>query len=224
LFTISVQLKIVPALLVFMFVDDWRDWKNNLKRFIALGLVNFLALFLQGVAYFNAFFHALKLQSDLGQIRTANHSLLAFVGMLRNSGIGNLDFIPAALYVCVLICLGVVLVEAYLRNEKGLDVNLLLALTLGMLILPSTSHDYALPMLTVPFALAIASQSIENLPWKGLTVILLVFLGSLAYSATLFSYAYRPAYLNNSFPLLLIILVVVALLSLLKGRQPEALQ
>jgi hypothetical protein len=126
------------------------------------------------------------------------------------------------LYAYVLICLAVVLVGAYWRNTKGFNADLLLAFTIGALVLPPVSHDYTLPMLTAPFALFLASQSLRDHSWKGIMAILLMFIASLAYSATLFSFKYRPSALSDTFPFLVIILTAAVLLNILKGRQAEA--
>jgi Glycosyltransferase family 87 len=56
LFSISIQLKVFPAIFVVMFVDNWRDWKGIIKRFAMLGLANFALLFLLGYSYFSVFF------------------------------------------------------------------------------------------------------------------------------------------------------------------------
>ena len=39
LFTISVQLKLFPAIFVFTLIDDLSDWKNNIRRIIGLGCI-----------------------------------------------------------------------------------------------------------------------------------------------------------------------------------------
>jgi len=222
LFCLSIQMKYYPALLVIMFVDDWRDWKGNLKRFFALGLANFLLLFLQGIGYFNAFFHQLGAKSDFSEIWKGNHSIQSFVGLLSNSGLKQVDLVTTLLYAYVLICLAVVLVGAYWRNTKGFNADLLLAFTIGALVLPPISHDYALPMLTAPFALSLSSQRLRDHSWKGIMAILLIFMASLAYSATLFSFKYRSFALSDTFPFLVIILTAVTLLNILQGRQAEA--
>ena len=40
LFSISVQLKLFPAIFVFTLIDDFTDWKNNAKRIIGLEYSN----------------------------------------------------------------------------------------------------------------------------------------------------------------------------------------
>ncbi len=38
LFSISVQLKLYPAIFVFTLIEDFTDWKNNIKRIVGLGI------------------------------------------------------------------------------------------------------------------------------------------------------------------------------------------
>ena len=40
MFSISVQLKLFPAIFVFVLIEDWSDWKNNIKRVVGLGILN----------------------------------------------------------------------------------------------------------------------------------------------------------------------------------------
>src|SRR5271157_4083182 len=49
LFSISVQLKLYPAIFVFTLIDDFTDWKKNIRRIIGLGVFNILLLFIFGV-------------------------------------------------------------------------------------------------------------------------------------------------------------------------------
>jgi hypothetical protein len=59
--------------------------------------------------------------------------------------------------------------------------------------------------------------------FRKILAILLVFLLSLAYSMTLFPYIYRPEYLANSLPMLIVILAAITLLSFLdSGTRTES--
>ena len=49
LFSLSVQLKLFPAIFIFSLIDNFSDWKHNLKRIIGLGVINIIALFLFGI-------------------------------------------------------------------------------------------------------------------------------------------------------------------------------
>jgi len=85
LFTISIQLKVFPAIFIVMFISDWQDWKNNIKRFAGLGLVNFALLFVLGPSVFVDFLRAIKAQSVNPSIWSGNHSIRSFVISISNT-------------------------------------------------------------------------------------------------------------------------------------------
>ena len=178
-------MKFYPGLFIVMFVDDWRDWKNNLIRFGALGLVNILALFVLGFSYFSAFYD--QTTSGLAgtvELMVGNHSIKSFVFVLPEIGVnlfnkdaliwikGNAGFISAALYAVFLICFLAVLVNAYVKNIAGINFDLLLVCVIGALIVPSINHDYSLPLLMAPFAMFVSDlnareypQTMGNIAW-----------------------------------------------------------
>lgn len=223
LFCISVQFKIFPAVFVFLFVDDWRDWKANLKRFAALGLANFLLLFALGLPYIQ-FFMA-RMVGSVNKLETDyNHSVTIYVFNLVSTGYGLskgalLDWIQAhaatiqaSLYAYVLICFLVVLVSSYIRNVKGVNYTLLLVSLIVGLVLPSISHDYNLPLLATPFVLLISAHRLHDNRWIKSFSIALITVASFAYAITLFPSNARPAFFENSLPAMLILLTAVILL------------
>ncbi|HMB21861.1 MAG: glycosyltransferase family 87 protein [Chloroflexota bacterium] len=234
LFCISVQLKIYPALFVVMFVDDWRDWKTNLKRFAALGMANFALLFLLGFSYFSNFTsHLMASSADRHEIWAGNHSIKSFLTMLTipeshlldanalawlQERIGLFTFLFLAYFA---ICFVLVWVNSYRRNLRGIDSLLLMACTLGVLTVPPINHDYTLPLLATPFALMVAEPFTRNVPAR-IAVILLLVAAAFAYAATLVPYIRKPLYLQNSFPLLIVLLTATTLLSFLREKQAAA--
>jgi len=236
LFCISVQMKFYPGLFIVMFVDDWRDWKNNLIRFGALGLANILALFVLGFSYFSAFYD----QTTNGlagtvELMVGNHSIKSFVFVLPEIGVnlfnkdaliwikGNAGFISAALYAVFLICFLAVLVNAYVKNIAGINFDLLLVCVIGALIVPSINHDYSLPLLMAPFAMFVSDLNAREYPWAKIITILVIIIVSFTYSLTLFPINHKPVYLQNSFPLLFIILIIVTALNIAqKGQSSQA--
>src|SRR5258708_2822484 len=85
LFSVSIQLKLFPAIFVFTLIDDFRDWKGNVRRFLALGLANILALLILGI---NPVLHAIGTlvatpSSRLG--RPFNHSIASFTTFFISS-------------------------------------------------------------------------------------------------------------------------------------------
>ena len=231
LFSISVQLKFYPALLVVMFVDDWRDWKHNLKRFSALGLFNVFLLSLLGFEYFSAFME--HMTSTLGNTEAwvGNHSISSFVRFLQDPEVGLLHgtalirikahtvLITNILYSYFFVCLLAVLINAYLKRASGVNTDLLLICVIGGLVLPSVNHDYSLPLLTAPFAMSISNWHTRDYRWAAIITILLTIIASFTYALTLFPFIYRPVYFQNSFPMLFIILTMVTLLNLAHKRK-----
>jgi len=236
LFCASIQLKFYPALFVVMFVDDWRDWKNNIIRFGALGLTNILALFLLGFSYFSSFYiHMTKGLSGTSELFVLNHSVKSFVFILPEIGAkllgantsswvkDNGGMLEIVFLLIFLICFLTTLVNAYLKNASGVNANLLLVCVIGGMTVPAISHDYMLPMLAAPFALFVSDLHAREYPWgKWLTILLIVFL-SFVYALTLFPIEYKPAYLQNEFPMLFIILIAATLLNVAQRPHPSPL-
>ncbi len=223
LFCVAVQLKFYPALFVLLFVDDWRDWKNTLVRFFALGLANILLLFLFGFPYFSTFYDQMLNSVQSGEAAVVNHSIQSFVFMLSSSEWNlftgatmlwiekNSGLISNLLYVYFLICFLIVLVGAYIRNKPGFNADLLLVCVIGSLVLPSVNHDYTLPLLMAPVAMSVVSWHTQDFSRSKLLAVVLTIIASFAYAVTLIPHVFKPVYLKNSLPMLFIILTVVAL-------------
>jgi len=230
LFCISVQFKIYPAVFVVLLVDDWRDWKTNLKRFFALGLTNFLLLFLLGYSYFSKFIAHIAASNSYSEPWLGNHSISSFLTYLLTSKDrfgdanlfawveSNINLVMNVLVLYFVICLLLVWLNAYRRNTRGIDSLLLMTCVLGALILPSINHDYTLPLLTAPFALIMAEQFTQNVRGRMLVIFLRVA-ASCTYAITLVPFIHKPVYLQNTFPLLVILLTITTLLSFLRDEE-----
>ncbi len=230
LFCMSVQFKIYPALFVVMFVDDWRDWKINLKRFAGLGLANFLLLFLLGYSYFSKFIAHIIASSGSPEAWNGNHSIISFfyylldpkTRLLDANSMARLDenihLITNLFLAYFAVCFLVVWMNTHRRNKPGIDPFLMMTCVLGGLLIPAINHDYTLPLLTTPFALTMSEQFTRNGP-RRILVILLLVASSFTYTATLVSYIRKPLYLQNSFPLLIILLTTTTLLSFLRDKE-----
>ena len=105
------------------------------------------------------------------------------------------------------------------RKRVGIDGALLLTCTLLALVLPSVSHDYTLALLPGPMAIYLGQMGIDPDPKRQAVTNLLIFVLSLAYSSTLFSYVYKPVWLGNNLPMLVIILVTVAVMTRYSGKR-----
>ena len=232
LFCISVQFKIYPALFFVLFVDDWRDWKNNIKRFAALGLVNFLLLFLLGFSYFSNFIAHIQ-ASSTGPVETwsGNHSITGFLNYLLLPKTGllgegsqvwlgkNINLLGNLFLLYFAISFLIVWVNAYRRNIRGIDSSLMMVCLIGGLLIPSINHDYTLPLLTAPFALIASEQYIRDVLPKRMMIIVLLIISSFTYALTLLPFLRKPLYLKSNFPLLIILLTATTLFSFLRKKE-----
>jgi Gpi18-like mannosyltransferase len=87
LFSLSVQLKLYPAIFIVMLIDNWKDWKSILRRFAGLAVFNILLLFIMGPRIFLDFLRSVSGQmSAPGWTWNGNHSINAFVFNLTKDG------------------------------------------------------------------------------------------------------------------------------------------
>jgi Glycosyltransferase family 87 len=234
LFSISVQLKIIPVYLIFMFVEDWRDWKSNIKRMIGFFLFNFALLFVLGYRAFLGFLEAILnyMRSPLSQWN-GNHSVKNFVFTFSQDGFGlvsqntlewlqnNATLIERFLMLIIAACILGIIIRAYRTKEIGFNPYLLLACTLIASTIP-VSVDYTLPILIAPMAIFFSTITLPNgAVIKRLLSILLIVVMSLSYASTLYPFKYKAYYLNNMFPPLFIVLIAVTLLYFLRGRESD---
>jgi hypothetical protein len=98
LFTLGVQLKIYPIILILMFIKDWRDGKANIKRLVGIGLLNFFLLFISGIGMFTDFLGAVRSQQLFEGSWNGNHSLK---GSCTQSMAGNPRIVPFVSYSCL---------------------------------------------------------------------------------------------------------------------------
>ena len=228
LFIISVQLKVFPFIFIVMLIHDWRDWKNNIKKFFLLGGVNFVLFFVLGFNVFNDFIIAIKDQIDNPFSWVGNHSIRSFVTFISNiaSGHGwtwvkpNTVLVEVALLAIIISCIFIIIQQAYRQKQTGINSHLFLACTIGALLIPSVSHDYKLSILAAPVAILFANErfSFSEKPIRlrlQIIFIVLVFITSAAYSSTLFSFTQKPNILGNNFPALITMLLAITFLSLM---------
>jgi hypothetical protein len=236
LFSVAAQIKLYPAIFALMFIKDWLDWKGNLLRLVGLGLFNIALFFVLGYQVFVDFMNVLPNLLNSVWIRPYNHSLASFVNDLTSSGLGVFQsetvnvlkdysgFIKIVLLLYYLACLLIVIIRAWKNNETGVNLDLFLVCTIGALIIPSVSIDYKLPLLSPALALALSYNFRSVSKLKQVFTSILLFVVSLAYSCTLFSFVHRPVFLGSCFPLFTVILTAITILNVVedhKFSQPE---
>ena len=235
LFSISVQLKLYPAIFIVMLVDDWRDWKKVMIRFAALGAFNLLLFFVMGYQTFWDFLRSVTTQViSPSWIGVWNHSISSFISVFKQDGFGlvsleslrvvrqNSAWVEGSLLLAFATLFLCALIFSYLRKKPGLDPYLLLACTIGALILP-ISYDYTLSILAAPMLLFLSAIPATDRPGWKLISILLVLGISVVYFTILTPYNYRPYSLHNSFPLLFLILILTTIMNVLRYKM-ERLQ
>jgi hypothetical protein len=231
LFSFSVHLKIVPIFFLPMFIKDWRDWKGNIKRMVGLGLLNVALLFVLGYRNFLNFMNSLLLRVENPTfLWNGNHSLGNFVFNFVKDGFGvisqksilflqqNAKSFERFLLAIIALCGLSIIIHIYWRRKTGFNPYLLLVCTLCALTIP-VSVDYTLPMLVAPLAIFLGSVSgLKGSSINKIISILLVLIASVSYATLLYPFKYKPYFLNNSFPSLFLILIMVTPLYFLQGE------
>ena len=228
LFSASIQLKLYPCLFVGLFVTDWSKWARNLRGLGALVAFNVALLFALGLERFLEMLNVLRTTSS-NKIWVGNHSTHSFSNLFTESRLEQESAwawlmqdawsMEVAVLAIVLTSALVILLASMSRKQAGVDGALLLACTVLALVLPAASHDYTLALLAGPMAIYLGQVGIDADPQRQAVTNLLVFVLSLAYSSTLFSYVYKPEWLGNNLPMLVIILVVVAVMTRYSQRR-----
>jgi hypothetical protein len=229
--TLAIQLKIYPLIFLIFMVGNWRDWKTAVARFLTLLSLNFSFLFVLGTKAFYDYLGGLSNHSfHVFPTLVTNHSIKSFAGlfpkygerflpMIPNHYLGFLDsFFETFLFMVLIFSLGIVFWNSFKKHKEGIDHTLFLVCTLAACLIPSESNDYKLPLLTAAVLIFLTSLEFRRsvaakvVDWGTVLVIVLT------YSTTLYSPAYRPLYLTNSCPMLMIILVTTATYALLQDQ------
>ncbi len=232
LFSVSIQLKLYPGIFVVLFIKDWSDWKGNIKRITGILGFTFACLFILGIDYFVLFYNAIKTYAvNPNVVWKGNFSIRGFISYLSTIEYklpewalwitANPALVQTVLLISVIICLLLVMMKAYSLKEGGINPYVLLACTIGALLIPSDSHEYKLSILAGPVAIFLNDVYILNSgARKRLLSILLITIISVFYSSTLFSYVYKPFLLKSNLPVLYVILIACTLFYMI--RKPVA--
>lgn len=234
LFTLGVQIKIYPAILILLFVRNLRDWKSNLMRIAGILSANIAMLFIAGTQIFKGFVQAVRDQQAYGPTWNGNHSLNGFVNHLALDGFGlfnpdtvaffqeNFSLLELGFLAVVGLCLLTVFLRSQRKASPGLSPDLLVLCTICGLIIPSISNDYKLPILIAPMALYWGSFSLPNGRHREkILPIILILIASLAYWSLQYPFVVKPYFLTRNFPALFVLLLAVTALSFLAAPNAE---
>jgi hypothetical protein len=221
LFTVAVQLKLYPAIFVLALIDDWRDWKRNIRRLVGLGLANLVALFVFGVDPILGMIGGQAAKSTRAMQRY-NLAIPSFVEhVLYQSPISRIGaaawlrehiWLPQVLVAgFFLFCLLFILWKSYMNRSKGFDPYVFMACAIGALVLPSISFDYKLSLLPAAIVLLIPAVLPFEQGTSRFWPAFLTFVFAIAYSCTLYSFTNKPEMLQYNLPSLLIIIGISAI-------------
>jgi len=221
LFTISVQLKVFPFIFIVLLIGNWQDRRKNIKRLLMLAVVNLALLFVLGPYVFVDFMKAIIAQTVNPDIGPGNHSIRSFVTLLsyKHGWVWMYQYLGWAQFALLAViadCIFLIMLHTSRQKQGNINPLLLLACTIGALLIPSVSIDYKLSILAAPVAVLFANNNFwESLESRSPRIIfgvpLLIF--SAAYSSTLFSFTNKPLLLENSFPVLIAMLLAITFIS-----------
>jgi hypothetical protein len=234
LFSIGLQMKIYPAVLIVMFVRDWRDRKGNIRRMDGLLLFNIALLFILGPRLFRDFLGAVSSQQGYEVAQPVNNALNGYVAYLASGDFTLLSSHTVAmirqyqgqvklLLLAVLgLCLLLVLLSSYLQRRTGLNASLLVICTVFAMVIPALSNNYKLPILIAPMAILWCNMTLPAPGWKKVLSILLIILTSVAYWSTQYPPNMKPELLSHNFPALFAIAILVAVLDFVAPQDTQA--
>jgi hypothetical protein len=182
LFSAAIQMKLFPAVFVFAFTKDAKDWRGNIIRWGGLGAANIALLFVFGWKNFMLFLNANRWQSELyfGRMGVSVQSFAAIVqkrmwdddwlsaqslqGMDTGKLVGVRSLVPDVLLPhigTIILCAGLtvvgvcfllVLYLAWCRNNRPALAYLIFMATLVALLALGNSNAYKLPLLVIAAA------------------------------------------------------------------------
>jgi len=207
-----------------MLIKDWRDWKNNLRRILGLGVFNFLLLFILGYPLFMDFITRItRRQLHMQSSRYEDISISGFTYYLSEQNIHWLSQYANLIGILILLIIATVILfliaHLYKTKRNGFNPYLLLLCTTAALMIPSASFDYKLPILVAPMIIMLSSFPSTSNHYKKFVVALFTILISIAYWSTLYPYEVKTEFFaRNSPALMTIFLVVTCLYFLFKGN------
>lgn len=226
LLTVAIQLKVYPLIFALMFVEDWKDWKKVISQIGTIVIINLSTLFLLGPSIFNDFFNSITKNVALPAKSGANMSIQSFSGKLSIVYPRlNEQFVFITLFAIICLCILVVFFTKS-QDKKVVNSDLLLACTIGAMLIPSVSWDFKLSILP-PAAIYYINCHTDILDRESSikvkarnTGLFLLFSGLFLW--TFFStYTNKPKILllQSNFPPLFVLLLIVTIISVITSKK-----
>jgi hypothetical protein len=222
LFTIAVQLKIYPAIFIFLFIEDGRLWRNQLRDLAILVILNLVALFALGYQPFLDFIQNVVLRTSEPYIWIGNMSAKSFATQVLP---GNPPILMAMIFGIYFLCLAGAVWVFLARRHPMARAYLFLACTVGAMIIPAVSHDYKLPILIAPVSILLDGITLsQRNPLLKIGRMACLVVCSAAFASTLFSFTNKitipgigdtsiSLLVQNNLPALMVLLVGFAFLA-----------
>ncbi len=232
LFTVAIQLKIYPAIFIFLFIEDGRAWRSQIRDLAILIILNLVALFALGLQPFLDFIRNVLLKTSEPYIWIGNMSAKSFAAQALP---GNPAVLMALIFGIFCLCLAGAVWAALARRHPMARAYLFLACTIGAMIIPAVSHDYKLPILIAPVSILFDGITLsQRNPLLKIGRIACLVVCSAAFGSTLFSFTNKitipyvgdtpiSLLVQNNLPALMVLLVGFAFLAFTQNPDRDAL-
>jgi hypothetical protein len=215
LFSVAIQLKLYPAVFIFAFARDARDLKGNVVRWIALGAANTALLFALGPSVFRDFLTVMTSLEKNNFIWCGNHSIKCLAAIMQNTGLPRVSFLELGCTLLLAACFAVIMTVSYVRNIRASFKYLITVCALSAMLIPSISHDYKLPILSMAFAVFVGETGPVRVNRFRCIIMAVLLCGlSMLYGCTLFYFSFKPMLLMSNTPVLLFACIILVCLML----------
>ena len=221
LFSITIQLKLYPAIFVFAFARNARDLKSNIIRWIALGATNIALLFALGPSILHDYLTVMiNYDKQNNFIWCGNHSIKSFAALMQNTNVPFVSLLGPGFALILAVCFALILTVSYVRNARACFKYLITICALSAMLIPSVSHDYKLPLLSMAFAVFVGETGpvIVN-RFRGIIMALLLFALSILHASTLLFYTFKPMLLLCNTPVLIFACIILVFMMLTEDIQ-----
>jgi hypothetical protein len=186
---LGAQLKIYPLVFGIFFILDWNKWRENILRFFIYGVAFLTGFFVLGYSVFSEYLHTLTLYIKTPMSWIGNHSVYSYLFAIKEIQDPTASVLYWLYIYLFMVCFLLIVYSAY-RRKSILDPGLLLICTIVACILPSTSHDYKLPLFYTAcmYYFAMMERNYEN---KKLGILDILAFGCIGLSAIALMYPYQ---------------------------------